>query len=1012
MRSHNRPGARLVACLAGAATIAAGTVAVTAPASAEPLPFEDGSYVVLLDDPALASYTGGISGLAATRPAEGEAVDMTGRDARRYADYLADRQAELLDEVDAEATYTYQVAFNGFAAELDGARATKLAGLPGVTAVLPNEVRSLDTVRSPEYLGLTGDNGVWADLGGTDAAGEGVVVGVLDSGVWPENASFTGDDLRQGRSPRTDGKGRVVGRNPLVGLPFRTADDEVVMLKSDRTVFRGECELGEGWDDVDLCNDKLITARYFADSFLASVPAANRSEFEYVSARDGDGHGSHTASTAAGNPDVPMSVDGIDLGEGSGIAPGAKLAVYKVCWEDDDPDTGGCYTADSISAIEQAVIDGVDVINYSISGTTTTVVDAVELAFYNAANAGVFVAASAGNSGPGASTTAHNSPWVMTVGATTFKRDEGTVVLGNGERYKGASVIQDDFPQTELVLATEAGLPGAAATEVALCYPGTLDPAVVADKTVVCDRGVIDRVAKSDAVEQAGGVAMILANTTPGSLDPDFHAVPTVHVDEVAGAQIKAYAATDGATAAFEAGDTTGGEPTPIPQIAGFSSRGPTLAAGSDIIKPDIAAPGVAVIAAVAPGPNGGNDYNALSGTSMSSPHVAGLAALVLGERPQWHPSVVKSAIMTTATNMAAEDGSEVTDPFVQGAGFVSPADMFTPGLVLPNTEAEWGGFYAGQGLQLGEPGSEFEEIAPTDLNYPSVAIGQQAGPQTVTRTFQALQAGTWTIDVDLPGYEVSTSTPSVRGDSSGRASTSVDFTFTRTDAELAEWATGFITLEGPTTVRMPVAVRPVSVAAPAEVSGAVEDGSVEVGITPGFDGELDLTTAGFAEGVSDSGALAPGADAAAAYITQVPEGTSLARFDLDATNDASDMDLYVYRMNATGTALVALVGQSATGSADERVDVLDLPAGLYYSVVENYANAPGETQAAYEFTTYAVTPQTTLGGLAAEPNPLPVSAGEATTFDLTWSGLDPESSYLGWVGYEGALAPTVVSID
>ncbi len=481
-------------------------------------------------------------------------------------------------------------------------------------------------------------------------------------------------------------------------------------------------------------------------------------------------------------------------------------------------------------------------------------------------------------------------------------------------------------------------------------------------------------------------------------------------MDEVAGAAIKAYAAIDGATAAFEAGDTTGGEPTPIPQVAGFSSRGPTLAAGSDIIKPDIAAPGVAVVAAVAPGPNGGNDYNALSGTSMSSPHVAGLAALVLGEHPQWHPSVVKSAIMTTATNMAAADGSEVTDPFVQGAGFVNPADMFNPGLVLPATQQEWGGFYAGQGYQV--PGTDYEPIAATDLNYPSVAISQQAGPQTVTRTFRSLQAGSWSIDVDLPGYEVTTSVPRIRGNASGRQQTSVDFTFTRTDADLAEWATGFITLQGPTTVRMPVAVRPVSVAAPAEVSGAAQDGSVRIGITPGFDGELDLTTAGLAEGVTRSGALDPGAAAAAAYITRVPAETSLARFDLDATNDASDMDLYVYRMNAAGTALVALVGQSATGSADERVDLLDLPAGLYYSVVRNFANARGETQAAFDFTTFTVTPQTTLGGFTAVPDPIDVNAGEPTSFDVTWSGLDAESSYLGWVGYEGALAPTIVSID
>lgn len=1012
MTTHTLTGRRLIACLAGAATAVAGSVAATAPASAEPVAttFEAGSYVVLLDDPALASYTGGIDGLAATKPAEGESVDLTGRDAKAYASYLADEQADLLDEVGAEATYTYQVAFNGFAAELDGAAASKLAALPGVSAVLPNDVRSLDTVQTPDFLGLTGDDGVWADLGGTDAAGEGVVVGVLDSGVWPENPSFAGDRLRQGAAPRTDGKGRVVGRNPLVGVPLRSSTGDISMLKADRTVFRGTCQLGEGWESPDLCNSKLITARYFADSFVANVPAANRGEFEFISARDGDGHGSHTAGTAVGNDGVPMSIDGIDLGEGSGMAPGAKLAVYKVCWEDNDPNTGGCYTADSIKAIDQAVIDGVDVINYSISGTTTTVVDGVELAFLNAANAGVFVAASAGNSGPGASTTAHNSPWVTTVAATTFKRDEGTVVLGNGAKYKGASVLQTELPQTTTVLASQAGVAGRPAAEVTLCYPGALDPAVVTGKIVVCDRGVTDRVSKSAAVAQAGGVGMILTNTTPGSLDPDFHTVPTVHVDEVAGAAIKAYVAgTASPTSALVPGDTTGGTPTPLPQIAGFSSRGPTLAAGSDLIKPDIAAPGVAVVAAYAPGANRGNLFNAISGTSMSSPHIAGLAALVLGENPQWHPSVVKSAIMTTATNMAAADGSEVTDPFVQGAGFVNPAQMFTPGLVLPATEQDWGRFYAGQGLQLGEPGAEYEPLAATDLNLPSIAIGQQAGPQTVTRTFQALQSGTWDIAVDVPGYEVTTSTSQVVGNRSGRKTTSVDFTFTRTTAPLAQFAKGFITLTGPTTVRLPVALRPVSVAAPAEVSAPVEAGTAQIGITPGFDGELALTTQGLAKGVVRSGTLATGASAP--VITQVPAGTTLARFDLDAANDEADLDLIVYRMNAAGTALVAIAGQSADASADERVDLLNPVPGLYYSVPSNYSNAPGETSSAYDFTTYTVSPSTTLGGFAATPNPLTVTSAQPTTFDVTWSGLDPAGRYLGWVGYEGALAPTIVSI-
>jgi subtilisin family serine protease len=937
--THTPRGRRVAAVLVGAATAVAGAAAVTAPAaSAEPLPYQDGSYIVLMDDPALASYTGGIAGLDATKPAAGESVDLTGAAAQEYVDYLVDAQADLLAAVGADATYTYQVAFNGFAAELDSAEATTLAGLPGVTAVLPNEVRSIDTVATPDLLGLTGPDGVWADLGGADAAGKGVVVGVLDTGVWPENASFAGDRLRQGRAPRTDGKGRVVGRNPLMGRPFLTPEDEVVMLKADGTVFRGECELGEAWTTTDLCNDKLITARSFSASFEAALAAgAKPGPFEFLSARDGNGHGSHTASTAVGNGGVPMSVAGTDLGEGSGMAPAAKLAVYKVCWQGSTAATTGCYTADAVEAIEQSVLDGVDVLNYSISGATTTVVDAVEIAFYHAANAGVFVAASAGNSGPGASTVAHNSPWVTTVAATTFKREEATVLLGNGARYLGASVARAALPQAAVVLSTSAVLDGATAEAARLCTPGTLDPAVVTGTIVVCDRGEIPRVDKSAAVAQAGGVAMILTNTTPGSLDPDYHVVPTVHVDEAAGAAIKAYvSSTPAPTAGIQPGNTTGSEPTPIPQAAGFSSRGPALSSGSDLIKPDISAPGVAVVAAYAPGAAGtDNSYTAISGTSMASPHVAGLAALVLGKHPTWHPSVVKSAMMTTAFNLKAADGSDVTDPFVQGSGFVNPGSMFAPGLVLEADEEDWGGFYAGQGLPLAE---EFAVVEPTDLNYPSIGISQQAGPQTVTRTFRALQAGTWTIEADVPGYEVTTSVATVTGNRKGTRSTSVDFTFTRTDAPLALWANGFITLTGPTTVRMPVALRPVSVAAPAEVSAPVEAGSVEVGITAGFTGELDLTTQGLAQGVVAATSLpaqtpcAPGR-----WCRKAPRSCAST---WTPVNNGADLDLTVYRLNAAGVR-VALAGQSATGAADERVDLLAPVPATYEAVLENYANAP-----------------------------------------------------------------------
>ncbi|MEK7787599.1 MAG: S8 family serine peptidase, partial [Chloroflexota bacterium] len=325
--------------------------------------------------------------------------------------------------------------------------------------------------------------------------------------------------------------------------------------------------------------------------------------FEYASARDADGHGSHTASTAAGNSGVTAIVDGINLGAISGMAPRARIAAYKVCW---GRDQGGCFSSDSVAAIDQAVADGVDVINFSISGSTTSFRDPVEIAFLFAADAGVFVAASAGNSGPGASTVAHNSPWLTTVAAGTHDRlYQATVTLGNGANYTGVGLGAAVGP-APIVLSTAAGLPGANATQVRLCFLGVLDPAIVTGKIVVCDRGTNARVEKSQAVRDAGGVGMILANTSANSVNADLHFVPTVHVDHVIGAAIKTYVnSTPGATAQLSAGVQVAG--AVAPDVAAFSSRGPALAGDGDLLKPDIMAPGVDVLAAVSPAAGGRN---------------------------------------------------------------------------------------------------------------------------------------------------------------------------------------------------------------------------------------------------------------------------------------------------------------------------------------------------------------------------------------------------------------------
>lgn len=952
--------------------------------------FTDGAYVVLLADPAAAAYEGGEPGYSASRPSTGKKYG--GSSATKYEGYLTAKQDKVLKAVGATARYRYAVAANGFSANLSAAQAAKLAGTRGVLSVARDEARAVDTTSSPAFLGLTGPTGTWASLGNATGttAGKGVVVGIIDTGIWPESASFAGAKL-----------GKTAGAEPWISGQS-SAGPVTSFTKSDGSTFTGLCENGKKWV-VTNCSTKLVSARYFEDGFLANVKKADRSPTEYLSARDGAGHGSHTASTAAGNAGVPVSIDGDSFGTASGMAPAAKVAAYKVCWEDNDEATGGCYTSDSIAAINQAVIDGVDVLNYSISGATTTVVDAVEYAFFGAAAAGIFVAASAGNSGPIVSTVAHNSPWLTTVAASTHTRTEGTVVLGNGAKYKGASIRQAPLDSAPLVLSTAVGV-GAVPDDYRLCKTGSLDPAKVAGKIVVCDRGVNARVEKSAEVKRAGGVGMILANTSTSSLDSDVHTLPTVHVDNASGAAIKTYAAGGTPTASFAVGDTTGGSPTPLPQIAGFSSRGPALSSNSDLLKPDISAPGVSVIAAVAPPSNNGRSYDVYSGTSMSSPHIAGLAALFFTKYPTWTPQMVKSAMMTTAYDLKGTDGTPSTDPFAQGAGHVDPTRFLNPGLVVTSSVQQWAGFYAGQGLQLGA----FAPIAPTDLNVPSIAASQVAGSQTITRSFTALQAGTWKVSVSVRGF--TTSAPKSLTFAQGESKPCA-ITFTRAKAALGQWAKGFLILTGPTTVRLPIALKPVAVKAPAEVSGTGVSGSVPVTIVAGDTGNLAITTAGLAAGVRTAGSIPSGSANAAERTVVVPAGTTLARFDVDAAQEQGDFDLYVYRLDATGEP-VALAGQSATGAADERVDLKNPAPASYLVVIENFATVPGETTSAFTDTSYVITPATTLGALTATPNPVPVTQGSSARFDVSWTGLTTGTPYLGVISYGDSAVSTVLSIS
>ena len=233
--------------------------------------------------------------------------------------------------------------------------------------------------------------------------------------------------------------------DPQVGVPYRTDDGNIAMLKANGETFSGACQKGvETGADFDgtACNSKVLSAHYFADDFLNYVAPGDRAPQEVLSPVDVASHGTHTGSTAAGNANVAAKIGDRTMGITSGVAPEAKLSVYKICWEDTDPDTGGCYSSSAVAAINQAILDGVDVLNYSISGSATSTTDPVSLAFLSATSAGIFVAASAGNSGPTASTVNHGAPWLTTVAATSFSSElQGTAEFSDGTKFRGASMM-------------------------------------------------------------------------------------------------------------------------------------------------------------------------------------------------------------------------------------------------------------------------------------------------------------------------------------------------------------------------------------------------------------------------------------------------------------------------------------------------------------------------------------------------------------------------------------------
>lgn len=952
------------------------------------------SYIVVMATEPVIYYEGEASGFSATKPELGEKVNPNSVHVRQYQRHLEQEHNRSLQEAGADVAqkvHDYTVALNGYSALLTEQQVEQIKDQKDVLMVLEDEMRYPMTDSSPAYLGLSGPASAYQ----TGYDGEGIVVGIIDSGIWPEHPSFADD----GSYPAP----------PTGSLP---------------------CEFGNtAHNPADVpftCNNKLIGARQMLDTYRAVIGATAA---EYDSARDDNGHGTHTASTAAGNAGVAASILGIPRGNISGIAPRAHVIAYKGLG------VQGGFSSDLAAAIDQAVADGVDVINYSIGSAAPTIaVD--EIAFLFAADAGVYVATSAGNSGPGAGTIGAPAfaPWVTTVGASTQSRFfQGTVVLGNGAEYTGASITAG---------VASAPLVDAAAAGDDLCNPGALNPAVVNGSIVLCRRGVIGRVAKSQAVFQAGGVGMIMyENSDAGNLFTDTHWVPTVHVDNTPGLAIKSYiASTTNPTASIVAEQVS---TWPFaPSMTDFSSRGPNNFS-LDLIKPDVTAPGIQILAGNTPTPGAGTVpgelFQAIAGTSMSSPHVAGLFALIKQANPDWSAAMAKSALMTTShQNVLNNDRVNQATPFAMGAGHVRPGNpvhkgsAFQPGLVYDAGLNEYLGFLCDAFPAIFvNPAATCASLAsagvPTDtynLNVPSIGAAEVPGTLTVERTVTSVaQENGWrTYDVSVnapPGYNVTVSPTTIKLKKGQSATYSV--TLTNVSAPLGQFRFGSLTWTDKTEnykAYSPIAARAIQFSTAAAISGSGESGSTSFNVSFGYTGAYSAAAHGLEPATlhvnsvlqDPNQSFSPSVDLAngsAKAHTFSLSGVRYFRVALppEATESGADLDVYVF--NPGG----GLAASSTQANTNEIVNINNPANGTWTVIVHGWL-APGGSS---DYTLYGWAISATPGGnLTIDSAPGSAVNGTVETIDLSWTGATAGQWHLGAVSHTGPTPPalTLVEVD
>lgn len=959
-------------------------------------------YIVQLKADPVIAYEGGIKGYQATKPGKGTKINPNSKHVKKYAAYLEAQQDAAMESVGAQKVYSYRYGLNGFAARMTEADAQALKLRADVVDVWKDELRQLDTNTSPAYIALTEGGEAWSK----GLTGEDVVIGIVDSGIWPEHPSFA--DVP---TPKKGNKGPAI--------PYGPAPDGFTS---------SGCDFGNSaanpLDVPASCNNKLLTARCYNLGFSAALDENNPCggdgaltiPSEFQSARDNDGHGSHVGSTAGGNFGVSASIEGEPLGKVSGVAPRARIAAYKVCWNGSFPPAGfqgGCFSSDSAAAIDQAVIDGVDVINFSIGGASTRFTGADDIAFLFAADAGVWVATSNGNSGPGAQTTGTPAgvPWITAVGAN---QDDGVFglavtvdtpasIAGNKEALEGSSPVS---------LADTGTISGDVTLVSDFLACGPIDPI---SGIALASRGACSFSTKYNNAAAAGASAIIVFNDGANEtrIDPIVMSAPGTTIP---GVMVSFF---DGIDMANETGVTATLDPnnqvSRANRVAGFSSRGPN-GGMPDVIKPDISAPGVSILAAQTPIPNDGQTpgqlFQIISGTSMSSPHVAGAFALLKEAHPDWTPAQARSALMTTARqDLLKTFGEDSANAFDIGAGEILPSDAENPGLSYDAGFLDYVAALCGEPNQAGLVSQGTCDLLesfgfsldPSDLNLPSIGIAELVGSQTVTRTVTSVANNkgnkTFTASVDAPpGIEVSVS-PSSLTVRNGESAT-YHVTFTATDsAATGEWAFGSLTWShaGEYSVRSPIAVRPVALAAPSNVAGTGTDGSLSYDVGFGYNGDFQVALDGLTEGEGQPDAVNDGG--LTLHFFFVPPGTTLARFSLfdDEVGAQNDLDLQIQGPDSAGFPFVCFSGSP---TSEEQCDLVNPTPGFYAAFVIDFASEIGPTS----YTLWNFNSDGTDKGNASISAPASAVVGTSGQIDISWSGLSGGTRALGIIDYSDGV--------